>query len=107
MVRLQKLLSAEDRGTIGVAQARDPTRTNFPQIMKPLSGSDGGGTPCMINENNFDRDLRLELSRARYDICDNIMSSRPIFVERGGQESLSFLTGFGRIRQDSGGFKGV
>ncbi len=50
----------------------------------------------MINEDNFDRDLRLELSRARYDICDNIMSSRPIFVERGGQESLLFLTGLAR-----------
>ncbi len=65
--------------------------------MKLGSGSDGGGTPCMINENNFDRDLRLELSRARYDICDNIMSSRPVFVERGGQESLSFLSGFASI----------
>ncbi len=64
--------------------------------MKLGSGSDGGGTPCMINENNFDRDLRLELPRARYDICDNIMSSRPIFVERGGQEGLLFLTGLAR-----------
>ncbi len=60
--------------------------------MKLGSGSDGGGTPCMINENNFDRDLRLELARARYDIRDNIMSSRPILVERGGQESLSFFS---------------
>ncbi len=60
------------------------------------SGSDGGGTPCMISENNSDRDLRLELARGRYDTCDNcdnIMSSRPIFMERGGQESLSFFPG--------------
>ncbi len=64
------------------------------------SGSDGGGTPCMISENNSDRDLRLELSRDRYDICDNIMSSRPIFVERGCQESLSFLIGCVRMCED-------
>jgi hypothetical protein len=61
----------------------------------------------MINENNFDRDLRLELSRARYDICDNIMSSRPIFVERGGQESLSFLTGLARTCEHLPGLERV
>jgi len=55
----------------------------------PLDGLPSLSVPLLVTGG----DLRLELARARYDICDNIISSRPIFVERGGQESLSVLDG--------------
>ena len=55
----------------------------------PLDGLPSLSVPLLVTGG----DLRLELARIRYDICDNIISSRSIFVASGGQESLWVLEG--------------
>jgi hypothetical protein len=57
------------------------------KIRMPLDGLPSLSVPLLVTGG----DLRLELARIRYDICDNVISSKPIFVERGGQESLWVL----------------